>query len=98
MEINFLSDKMCRGATHSQVVQLLRSSGPHPILIVSSLPAPYEAAGYGTLPRSLDAASAATETRRNVGAFKEKVMIVAILEISWHCLCMINVDGRNLEC
>lgn len=65
-----------RGATHSQVVQLLRSSGPSPTLVVfSSLPmlpaaGPDPSQPLGTRP---GAGSDDVAMKMNVKAFKDKV-------------------------
>jgi len=64
-----------RGATHSQVVQLLRTSGPSPTVVVSSPHATYAAPGYGILPHSYVSESIAVDARKSVNAFKEKVNI-----------------------
>ena len=62
-----------RGATHSQVIQLLQASGPNPTLVVVSPPSTYAAPGYGTLPHSYVPENIAAEARRSVETFKEKV-------------------------
>ncbi len=76
-----------RGATHSQVVQMLRTSGPRPTLVVTSDHDSHARLEYGSLLRSSNPEDLVTETRRSVGAFKDKVKKISEYYLAYRYKC-----------